>query len=62
MRGVHPTHTFFSESPMDLTPLLHARSVAIVGISTPDRFGGLVHTNLRDFGYEGKIYGINPRY
>ncbi|HLF91523.1 MAG TPA: hypothetical protein VI451_21440 [Anaerolineales bacterium] len=47
---------------MDLTPLLHARSVAIVGISTPDRFGGLVHTNLRDFGYEGKIYGINPRY
>lgn len=47
---------------MDLTPLLHAQSVAIVGISTPDRFGGLVHTNLRDFGYEGKIYGINPRY
>lgn len=46
----------------DLTPLLHARSVAIVGVSTPDRFGGHVYINLRDFGYEGKIYGINPKY
>jgi acyl-CoA synthetase (NDP forming) len=46
----------------DLTPLLHARSVAIVGISTPDRFGGQVFANLRDFGYPGDIYGVNPRY
>jgi acyl-CoA synthetase (NDP forming) len=48
--------------PADLTPLLHARSVAIVGISQPDRFGGQVYTNLRDFGYAGRIYGVNPRY
>ncbi|HEX9921308.1 MAG TPA: acetate--CoA ligase family protein [Anaerolineae bacterium] len=46
----------------DLTPLLKARSVAIVGISQPDRFGGLLFTNLRNFGYHGQIYGVNPRY
>ncbi len=46
----------------DLFPLLRANSVAIVGISQPDRFGGLVYANLRDFGYEGSIYGVNPRY
>lgn len=47
---------------MNLTPLLHAHTVALIGISTPDRFGGQVYTNLHSFGYEGKIYGINPRY
>ena len=46
----------------NLTPLLHARSVAIVGLSQPGRFGGQVYANLRDFGYQGHIYGINPRY
>jgi acyl-CoA synthetase (NDP forming) len=46
----------------DLTPLLHARSVAIVGISQPGRFGGILAQNLAGFGYEGTIYGVNPRY
>jgi acyl-CoA synthetase (NDP forming) len=46
----------------DLTPLLHARSVAIVGISGPERFGGILCQNLIDFRYPGEIYGINPRY
>jgi len=46
----------------DLTPLLNARSVAIVGISQPDRFGGLLYRNLESFGYRGKIFGVNPRY
>ena len=46
----------------DLTHLLHARSAAIVGISTPDRFGGQVYINLRDFGFGGDVYGVNPRY
>ncbi|MBI3763528.1 MAG: CoA-binding protein, partial [Chloroflexi bacterium] len=46
----------------DLTPLLHARSVAIVGISQLPRFGGWVYKNLHDFGYQGKIFGVNPRY
>ncbi len=46
----------------DLEPLLHARSVAVVGISQPGRFGGLVFQNLERFGYSGEIYGVNPRY
>jgi acyl-CoA synthetase (NDP forming) len=46
----------------DLTPLLHARSVAIVGISQPGRFGGILAQNLAGFGFEGPIYGVNPRY
>ncbi|MDH5565206.1 MAG: acetate--CoA ligase family protein [Myxococcales bacterium] len=46
----------------DLTPLLEAKSVAIVGISQPDRFGGILYKNLEGFGYGGRIYGINPRY
>ncbi len=54
--GVGPT-----ERP-DLTPLLHARSVAIVGLSQPNRFGGKVYLNLRNFGYPGPIFGVNPRY
>ncbi len=46
----------------DLTPLLQARSVAIVGISGPERFGGILFKNLSEFGYAGEIYGVNPRY
>lgn len=46
----------------DLKPLLHARSVAIVGISQPGRFGGLLYENLDRFGYPGAIYAVNPRY
>ncbi len=46
----------------NLTPLLHARSVAIVGISGPERFGGILFRNLIDFGYPGEIHGVNPRY
>ncbi|MFN8455317.1 MAG: acetate--CoA ligase family protein [Anaerolineae bacterium] len=46
----------------DLTPLLRAKAVAIVGLSGPGRFGGQVYANLRDFGYQGRIYGVNPRY
>lgn len=46
----------------DLTPLLNARSVAIVGISEPPRFGGVLVQNLHAFGYAGKIFGVNPKY
>jgi acyl-CoA synthetase (NDP forming) len=46
----------------DLTPLLKARSVAIVGLSGPERFGGILFGNLMKFGYEGEIFGVNPRY
>lgn len=46
----------------DLAPLLHAESVAIVGISQADRFGGKLYQNLVAAGYPGRIYGVNPRY
>jgi acetate---CoA ligase (ADP-forming) len=46
----------------DLSPLLHAESVAVVGISQPNRFGGILYDNLVKFGYAGRIYGVNPRY
>jgi acyl-CoA synthetase (NDP forming) len=49
-------------SRQNLGPLLRARSVALVGISQPGRFGGQLYANLRDFGYTGQIYGVNPRY
>lgn len=54
-----------SELPVprqDLEPLLHARSVAIVGLSGPERFGGILRANLVGAGFEGRIDGINPRY
>ncbi len=46
----------------NLTPLLHPESIAIVGISQPGRFGGILAQNVSQFGYEGTIYGVNPRY
>ncbi|MBW2231308.1 MAG: acetate--CoA ligase family protein [Deltaproteobacteria bacterium] len=39
-----------------------AESVAIIGISQPDRFGGTLFQSLAGFGYEGEIYGVSPRY
>jgi acyl-CoA synthetase (NDP forming) len=41
---------------------MKAKSLAIVGISGSDPFGGQVYANLQLLGYEGKIYGVNPRY
>ena len=46
----------------NLTPLLHPESLAIVGISQPGRFGGILAQNISQFGYEGTVYGVNPRY
>lgn len=46
----------------NIAAMLKAKSLAIVGISGPDRFGGQVYANLHGLGYEGKIYGVNPRY
>jgi acyl-CoA synthetase (NDP forming) len=48
--------------PQDLAPLLRARSVAVVGASGPERFGGKLCLNLLRFAYPGAIYPVNPRY
>lgn len=50
------------QTRQDLTPLLHARSIAIVGISGPDKFGGILFENLMACGYTGEVFGVNPRY
>jgi acyl-CoA synthetase (NDP forming) len=47
---------------IDLTPMFHPHSLAIVGISQPGRFGGILYDNLQRMGYSGSIYGVNPRY
>jgi acyl-CoA synthetase (NDP forming) len=52
----------FGKRRQDLRPLLQAESIAIVGISQPDRFGGTLYRSVVDFGYKGEIHGVNPRY
>ena len=43
-------------------PVLRARSVAIVGASERARWPSSIFASLRDNGYPGKVYPINPRY
>ncbi len=46
-----------------LTPLLSPRSIAIVGAS--ERTGSLAastHRQLREFGFDGPVYSVNPKY
>jgi acyl-CoA synthetase (NDP forming) len=45
-----------------IAAMMRAESLAIVGISGPERFGGRIYNNLQLMGYGGKIYGVNPRY
>src|SRR5262245_19384898 len=54
----------------DLTPLIAPRSVAIIGASQRAPAGALareprgnrVIRNLRNFGFEGRIVAVNPKY
>ncbi|MDP6951994.1 MAG: CoA-binding protein, partial [Alphaproteobacteria bacterium] len=47
----------------DLTPLFNPASVAVVGAtSNPKRVGGRPIRFLRNFGFTGPIYPVNPRY
>lgn len=45
-----------------LKPLLAPRSIAVVGASQRGGRGVNVIANLRDNGFAGAIYGVNPRY
>jgi acetate---CoA ligase (ADP-forming) len=52
--------------PADLSfrsplPLLCPPSIAIVGASERAKWPTLIYRNLRDFGYPGTIYPVNPR-
>ena len=42
--------------------VLRARSLAIVGASERGKWPGEIYAGLRDGGYAGKVYPINPRY
>lgn len=46
-----------------LEPLIRPSSVAVVGAS-PDatRYPGKVIRNLKRYGFQGRIYGVNPKY
>ena len=44
-----------------LEPLLHPRSIAVVGASGSSRGGGFV-SPLVELGFEGPIYPVNPKY
>ena len=49
--------------PLDLTPLLRPRAVALVGASdNPDRIGGIPLRLLSESAYTGAIFPINPKY
>ena len=46
-----------------LRPLFRPRSIAILGASdNPERIGGRPVRLLKDFGYGGKIYPVNPNH
>ncbi|MCH7635253.1 MAG: CoA-binding protein, partial [Proteobacteria bacterium] len=42
--------------------ILKPRSIAIVGASERARWPGIIYSNLRERGYAGKVYPVNPRY
>lgn len=45
-----------------LSRLIQPQSVAIVGLSAdPQKHGARVLTNLRRFGFQGSVWGVNPR-
>lgn len=47
----------------DLDSLLRPRSVAVIGASArPESFGWHVLRQLRDFGYAGRVFAVNPGY
>jgi acyl-CoA synthetase (NDP forming) len=46
----------------DPAPLLHPRSVAVVGANErAGSYGGVIFRNLAAAGFEGAVYGVNPK-
>jgi acetate---CoA ligase (ADP-forming) len=47
---------------LDPTPLLRPRSVAVVGANDrPGSYGDVIFRNLAAAGFEGAVYGVNPK-
>jgi acetate---CoA ligase (ADP-forming) len=57
------TATMTVTQPEDLTRFLNPRGVAIVGASSDlSRIGGQPIKLLTEYGYQGKVYPVNPKY
>ncbi len=48
-----------SDHPLE--EILHPKSIAVVGASASGRGGGFL-APLRDFGFKGELYPVNPKY
>jgi acetate---CoA ligase (ADP-forming) len=46
----------------DLRPLLSPRSIAVVGASDRPGAGSIVLDNIRQLGFRGDLYPVNPKY
>ncbi|MCH7697945.1 MAG: CoA-binding protein, partial [Chloroflexi bacterium] len=44
-----------------LESLFHPRSIAVVGASTTQGPGGMFVTSIKEMGYEGDLYPVNPK-
>ena len=48
---------------MDLQKLFNPKSIAVVGASPEEgKVGHVIMKNLFEFGFEGKVYLVNPKY
>jgi len=55
------TDSTLEKSHSDLIPVLEPRSIAVVGASQrPGSFGHYLYTNLRNAGFRGVLYPVNP--
>jgi acyl-CoA synthetase (NDP forming) len=51
-----------AERRPDPAPLLHPRSVAVVGANDrPGSYGDMIFRNLAAVGFEGAVWGVNPK-
>jgi predicted CoA-binding protein len=51
------------DTVVDLQSLLEPKSVAIVGASAePKKLSGMILGFLKQSGYAGRVYAVNPRY
>ncbi|MHA1113334.1 MAG: acetate--CoA ligase family protein [Alphaproteobacteria bacterium] len=54
--------SYVSIDPQSIRPFFHAQSIAVLGASTdPGKIGGRPVHYLKEFGYKGAIYPVNPR-
>lgn len=48
-------------NPNDFQPIFHPQSVAVIGASSdPTKFGGQYYFAMRQRGYPGRLYAVNP--